>query len=319
MDEQTLIQEYFTQTKQDKNLILGIGDDCAIVQSKPEHNIAISCDTMVENIHFTHTTPPQAIAHKLITCNISDLAAMGATPAWATLSISLPTADPKWLAQFSSTLKSLLNKYNLTLIGGDTTKSSIIMVSLTVHGFIAKQKELRMSTAKTGDLIYVTGTLGDSKLGLECLQGKQIPAAAKQQAIHKHYYPDPQLLFGQKLVGYATSCTDISDSLYQDLTALTKASQVSANIQIDQIPISDLLKKSYHSKIEALETAIIGGEDYELLFTINAKQEQEIKIIADYINIKISCIGTIKEGKKNNFYHNANKFNINKKNFEHFL
>ena len=320
MHEKEIIKQYFSFKANNKNIVIENGDDCAVVSMDSQQNLAISCDTMVENTHFTQQTPPESVAHKLITSNLSDLAAMGATPQWMLLSLSIPKINPKWLKGFSDTVKELSAKERITLIGGDTTKSALITVSLTVHGFVPKNQALKISSANAGDIIFVTGELGGSKLGLESIKKTTINQA-EQMALTRHYYPQHRVKVGKELLGIATSCTDISDGLLNDLQTITQASQKGALINVENIPVSESLISNRPTE-EAIETAIIGGEDYELLFTAKPTNRPLVQKIAQELSIKISEIGVItpRNQKQENiaYIKNHKKFTINKKAFEHF-
>jgi len=298
MNEFQLIDHFFShhQTKR-KDVILGIGDDAALLQPPPGQVLAISTDTLVAGIHFFADAAPKAIGYQSLAVNLSDLAAMGAEPAWVMLSITLPDADEKWLQDFSQGFFQLINQYNLQLVGGDTTKGPL-SITVQVIGFVPQDKTLKRSGAKPGDKIYVTGTLGDAGLALRT---KKLCA------------PIPRIETGLALRGIATSCIDISDGLAADLNHILAASQVAAQIVVDDLPLSSELKKLPLE--EAWKLALSAGDDYELCFTVSPQDEVKLKNIKD----QITCIGVIQEGSGLQIkQRNDQAFILEKVGFRHF-
>ncbi|HCE50306.1 MAG TPA: thiamine-phosphate kinase, partial [Shewanella baltica] len=233
MKEFQLIECYFSNrgpTRRDVKL--GIGDDCALVQPAENKSIAISCDTLVENVHFFPDMPPAALGYKALAVNLSDLAAMGAEPAWMTLALTLPEVDETWLSGFSEGLFEAADYYGIALIGGDTTRGPRA-INITVHGQVPQGKALTRHGAKAGDWIYVTGTLGDSALGLDIIRGaQQARAEHKEFLINRHYRPTPRVLAGQALRSLASSAIDLSDGFISDIGHVLKASAVGAVVDV---------------------------------------------------------------------------------------
>ena len=265
--EFSLIKQYFTsQPVKRKDVSTGIGDDCAILTVPEKQQVAISTDTLVSGIHFLPTISPEDLAYKALAVNISDLAAVGADPAWASLALTLPKVDNDWLEAFSRSLFALAEYYSIQLIGGDTTKGPLSL-TITIQGLVPQGMALLRSGAKIGDWIYVTGFLGDSAAGLAVLQNRLQPSQpeSRDYFITRHLRPQPRLLQGQALRSLASAAIDISDGLISDLNHILTASGCGARINLDALPYSTAMK-SQVSKEQAEIWALSGGEDYELCF-----------------------------------------------------
>ncbi|QIR16111.1 thiamine-phosphate kinase [Shewanella aestuarii] len=318
MKEFQLIEKYFLNRGQKRrDVLLDIGDDCALVEPASGKSIAISCDTLVEGVHFFADMPAHALGYKSLAVNLSDLAAMGAEPAWMTLALSLPNVDEQWLSEFSNGLFEAAEYYQVALIGGDTTRGPRC-INITINGQVPKGKALKRSAAKVGDWIYVTGTLGDSALGLDLLRGVyQVAPQFKDYLLNRHYYPTPRVLAGQSLRGLASSAIDLSDGLVSDIGHILKASNVGAVIDANQIPISTALA-SCVSEEQALAYALTGGEDYELLFTVPESERGAIDTALLHAGVKFVKIGQICAGDKLKFTLDGKPFTPDFKGFEHF-
>ncbi|WP_144210354.1 thiamine-phosphate kinase [Shewanella donghaensis] len=318
MKEFQLIEQFFRDKgQQRRDVHLGIGDDCALVQPAENKSIAISCDTLVENIHFLPTMPAHELGYKSVAVNLSDLAAMGADPAWMTLALTLPDVDNEWLAEFSQGLFEAADYYSVSLIGGDTTRGPRC-INITIHGQVPTGKALTRSGAKIGDWIYVTGTLGDSALGLDILLGnKVVDAQYKEFLINRHYHPTPRILAGQALRSLATSAIDLSDGLYSDIKHVLKASNVGAIIDVNELPISTSLRESADVD-EAISYALTGGEDYELLFTVPESQRGALDIALIHSGVKFVKIGQICAGDKLRLVSAGAPYELDINSFEHF-
>jgi thiamine-monophosphate kinase len=313
-----LIEQFFKNKGQKRrDVMLGIGDDCALVQPAEGKVIAISCDTLVEGVHFFSDMPAHALGYKSLAVNLSDLAAMGAEPAWMTLALSLPDVNQQWLADFSSGLFEAAEYYGVALVGGDTTRGPRC-INVTINGQVPKGKALKRSGAKIGDWVFVTGSLGDSALGLDMLRNKQvIKPEHKEYLLNRHYYPTPRVLAGQALRGLASSAIDLSDGLVSDLSHILKASNVGAVIDAHAIPLSSSLTESVGAE-QALAYALTGGEDYELLFTVPEAQRGAIDTALLHAGVKFVKIGQICSGNKIKFTLDGQPFTPEFKGFEHF-
>jgi thiamine-monophosphate kinase len=283
MNEFALINHFFKKDNL-KNTILGIGDDCAIIDIDKNHQLVTSTDTLIEGVHFDKSYSPEDIGYRALAVNLSDIAAMGAKPKWFSLALTLPKSDEVFLKKFSQGLFKLANLHNLELIGGDTTKGHL-SITITIMGVLPQNQGLLRSGAKIDDDIYVSNTLGNAAFALQ----KSKDAQKFLKFLHQ---PQPQIKLGQALLNIANSCIDISDGLQADLTHILKASNVGASINIDLLPIEDLVKKQNNICL-----VLAGGDDYQLCWTANAKQKQNINKIAKTLGIKITNIGKITDKK----------------------
>jgi len=318
MKEFELIKHFFTeQIVKRKDVMLGIGDDCALIQPGERQHIAVTTDTLVAGVHFPLETGPRAIGHKAIAVNLSDLAAMGAEPAWVSLALTLPEADEAWLKEFCAGVFELCEYYNVQLIGGDTTQGPL-SITVTAQGITPADKYLLRSGAKAGDWLYVTGELGDAALALEHLQGKVvIEEVFTEQVMTKLNYPKPRVLAGQTLREYASSAIDLSDGLISDLQHICQASKVGANLVLDALPLSKVMRDTLDQQ-QAIELALSGGDDYELLFTVAEDNKVGMETSLAHAGINITCIGQINGSEKVTTTLDNKPVAISSRGFEHF-
>ena len=269
---------------------LSVGDDAAIVSIPSNKELAISVDTMVEGVHFYPGANAGDVAHKLLAVNLSDLAAMGASPKWATLAITLPSYDESWMQLFSDTLRQVAEKYSLQLIGGDTTQGSLTL-SLQIMGLLDKGKGLTRSNARVGDDLYVSNTLGDAALALSCIEGQAHIKGMNLDVLRESLdRPVPQVELGKGLLNIADACIDVSDGLISDLGHIAAQSNVSFNIDVEKLPISSIYKQ-YLGLGGSHDLALNGGDDYQLAFTAKPDRRGEIDDLAKSLDIPISKIG----------------------------
>ncbi|QLB12813.1 thiamine-phosphate kinase [Bisgaardia hudsonensis] len=299
-----IIQRYFTLSKRPprKDVIVSIGDDCAITEHRQSQRIAITTDTMVEHTHFLPTISAADLAYKLVATNLSDLAAMGAEPAWFSLALTLPNIDEQWLSEFSESFFAILDHYNVELIGGDTTKGQVKTLTVTAQGIIPKGKALCRHSARVGDWIYVSGSLGDSAAGLELLlKGKTAVNLTEEFLIKRHLRPTPRVLLGLELSSslLANAAIDISDGLVADLGHILERSDCSAVIDLDKLPLSPELI-SYAGREKAEIFALTGGEDYELCFTVSHDKKDKLNRYLANIGVPYTCIGQLRAIHSNN-------------------
>jgi len=318
MKEFNLIKRFFTeQVTNRKDVVLGIGDDCALIAPSERQHIAITTDTLVSGVHFPVNTSPRAIGHKSIAVNLSDLAAMGAEPAWISLALTLPEFNEQWLTEFCAGLFELCEYYNIQLIGGDTTQGPL-SITVTAQGLVPVDTPLRRSGAKAGDWIYVTGELGDAALALKHLQDEiVIDNSFVEQILTKLDYPKPRVLAGQNLREYATSAIDLSDGLISDLGHICNCSGVGANIVLDSLPLSNILVDTLGQE-QAIELALSGGDDYELLFTVSEDNKVGMETVLSNAGIPLTCIGQMNTSEKITTTIDNKAISINAKGFEHF-
>ena len=292
MGEFDLIKRYFLRKSLQNDVILSVGDDCAITSIPTGYQLAITTDTLVEGTHFLPSISPADLAYKSVAVNLSDLAAMGATPAWVSLALTLPEIKDEWLAEFSQSLFAILDRYGVSLIGGDTTKGPL-SITLTAQGFLPENQGLFRHQAKVGDWIFVSGFLGDSAAGLDLLlQNRKIENESDRYFIQRHLHPTPRVELGLALRSFSCCALDISDGLLADLEHILERSQVGAEIYIENLPLSRHLCTQYE-QTQAEKFALTGGEDYELCFTVSEEKREEMENVLRSQGIKVTCIGQI--------------------------
>lgn len=293
--EFNLIEKYFVnRQKQRKDVVLAAGDDCALVKVPDNLSVAISTDTLVAGTHFLADANPAWVAHKALASNISDLAAMGATPSWVSLALTMPEPDEAWLAPFCTAFFELADYYGVQLIGGDTTKGPL-SITLTVQGLVDADKALRRDGANIGDWVYVSGDLGDSKAGLDVVLDNDLrskPFAAQLE--QRHYLATPRVLVGQALLNLASSAIDISDGLISDIQHILQRSKVGVSLDVAQLPVSNELIQFVGSTVAAQQYALTSGEEYELCFTVPEQNKGSIESALAHCGAKITCIGQIR-------------------------
>jgi thiamine-monophosphate kinase len=292
MNEFELIQNYFNWPLSDPDIELGIGDDAAIFNLDSGYQLVTTTDTLSEGVHFFKNDSPEDIAYKSLAVNLSDIAAMGATAKCFTLAITLPKLDEIWLKQFSESLKQTSEKYNVSLIGGDTTRGPL-NITITMMGVVETSKAIKRSGARNGDNIYVSGEIGDAALCLKKINAGERPHKAELIKLNR---PIPRIELGSALKGIANSCIDISDGLEQDLSHIIKASKVGAMVDIQELPLSQSMIK-YIENNNDWALPLCGGDDYELCFTAPENFNSEIINIAEFCKIKITKIGVINDSK----------------------
>lgn len=296
MNEFALIARFFAEQVRHHraDVVLGIGDDCAILDVAQGQQLLLTTDTLVSGVHFPESTAPYDIAYKALAVNLSDLAAMGATPCWITLALTLPAVDESWLAAFSQGLFTLANEFNVELIGGDTTRGPLA-ITIQAHGLVPKGQAIRRSGARPGDWIYVTHHLGDAGCALQHLLGQRIiKTSLLAPMLRQLNQPDPRIKEGLLLRGWASAMIDISDGLVADLGHILHHSAVGALLQVDDLPLSTELRQAV-SLSDALHHALCSGDDYELCFTIPAHKKTAFDAFSTEQGCSMSCIGRITE------------------------
>jgi thiamine-monophosphate kinase len=270
-----LIRERCDVTRADVRL--GIGDDAALLAVSPGQLLAVSTDTLVSGVHFSHEATARDIGWKALAVNLSDLAAMGAEPAWATLALTLPSADVRWVDEFADGFAELARRHRVALVGGDTTQGPL-SITVTIHGFVPEAAALTRAGARAGDGVYVTGTLGDAAAGLRLLSSRRATPVQLSARLHR---PMPRIAQGLLLRGRATACIDVSDGLTADLGHICAASGVGAQIDADVLPASPELIAAFGTD-ERRALQLAGGDDYELCFTVpDALAPELLRDLAD--------------------------------------
>ena len=325
MSEFDIIRRHFTRAT--PSALLGVGDDAALLQVSNGNVLAVSSDMLVCGTHFFVDADPYLLGHKTLAVNLSDMAAMGANPRWATLALSLPKVDEAWLEQFSAGFFALTQQHGVELVGGDTTRGPLNLC-VTIMGEVPQRLALRRDGAQAGDEVWVSGTLGDAALGLAHLQDKiDLPEDARIHCLAALHKPAPRVALGMSLRGVATSAIDISDGLIADLGHILQCSKVGAEIDFQKIPTSPSLKehlairlsqqagkslviprKRESSSIKALDSRfrgndgienciLSGGDDYELCFTAPVTRHADILAIRAKLNLPLTRIGKIVAGQ----------------------
>lgn len=295
MSEFDLIRRFFTWEHDDPAVITSVGDDAAVVQLAPDEELVVSVDTLISGVHFPESTSPHAIGHKALAVNLSDLAAMGADARWFTLALTLPESDPVWLKAFAQGLRELAAAVGITLIGGDTTRGAL-SITIQVMGTVPRGKAVLRSGAQPGDVLVVSGTLGDGAAGLALVQQRlhlaDTEAAYCRQRLD---YPQPRYALAGLVREYASSCLDVSDGLLADLQHVLAASGVGAVLDTGHLPLSEAVKGLPEQ--QRLDFALRGGDDYELLLTVSPENwkalQSAVQQSTEKQSVSLTCIGKV--------------------------
>ncbi len=303
MSEFDLIRRYFMQaakgadsTRHPAGVELGIGDDCALLRVASGSELAVSTDMLVEGRHFPVGADPFKLGHKSLAVNLSDMAAMGAAPRWVTLALALPHVDEAWLERFSAGLFALASRFEVALVGGDTTRGPLT-ISVTIMGEVPAGLALYRAGAQPGDEIWVSGELGGAALGLAHEQGRvSLEGAAKQAMLRRLHEPEPRVALGERLRGLATSAIDVSDGFAGDLAHILERSAVGALVHYDRLPRPSAFVKLANARMEE-ECVLSGGDDYELVFTAPQASGSEIRALVDDLGIALTPVGYVQRGE----------------------
>jgi thiamine-monophosphate kinase len=295
LGEFEIIARYFSRVTPRDDVLLGVGDDAALLAPPSGEALVAATDTLVEGRHFLPGTPADAIGHQALAVNLSDLAAMGAEPAWALLSLSLPTADEPWLQGFARGFYDLATAHAVALVGGDTVSGPLV-ATVEVLGFVSPRAALRRSGAQPGDALYVSGSPGVAAAGLELLRSGAASFDYDDARVRRFLRAEPRLALGRALRGQATAAMDVSDGLLGDLAKLARASDVAVDLHLDRLPIASPLASNYD--VARCERFVLhGGDDYELLFTLPAATADSIAaMIATQAGCGLHRIGDIVPG-----------------------
>ena len=290
-----IIARYFTRATADRDVVLGVGDDAAVLAVGG--HLAVTVDTLIAGVHFPDGMAPHALGHRLMAVNLSDLAAMGARPRWCTLALTLPSADELWLDGFSRGLFELADRYGVSLVGGNLTRGPLSL-TLQLMGKVEPRNMLTRSGGHVGDDIYVTGTLGDSSAGIMLiLERSAAPQGSAAAALKERFYrPVPRVGAGLALGPLATAAIDVSDGLLADLDHICKASACGATIDVERVPLSAELLSLFPPQ-EAIAHALGGGDDYELCFTAPPSRADEIEAALEAADTPVRRIGQLIAGQ----------------------
>jgi len=298
VNEFELIARFFSRPPRAGSVHLAGGDDAALLAPAPGCELAVSVDMLVGGRHFLADTDPERLGHKTLAVNLSDMAAMGATPKWALLAGALPDADPAWLAAFARGFYALADAHAVDLVGGDTTRGPLNLC-VTIMGEVPAGQALLRSGARPGDDVYVSGALGDAALALAARAGRvRLDAEALAVALARLEMPLPRIAPGLALRGVATAAIDVSDGLVGDLAHILERSAAGATIELAAIPRSPALARlaGGEDRALALECLLAGGDDYELCFTAPRAAAGRVAAIAESTAVPLARIGVITEG-----------------------
>jgi thiamine-monophosphate kinase len=285
-----LIHKYFQSTDLPDNVTLGVGDDAALLNMPEGHQLVVTVDTLIEGVHFPVNTSPEDIGHKALAVNLSDLAAMGASPRWVTLALSLPSADEGWVEKFAQDFMALAQKHGVSLVGGDTTRGTL-SITVQAMGWANNAMSLLRSAASEGDDIYVSGTIGDAGLALQMLSERGVIPDSLLKALNR---PEPRIDLGMALSGIANACIDVSDGLIADLGHILEASEVGAELSLDSLPYGSFVKQWLYAGNDPT-LPLTWGDDYELLFTASPDQASTIQALSVNLGLPLTRIGKITE------------------------
>ena len=281
-----IIRRFFTRPP--KKALLGVGDDCALLRPDAGLELAVTTDMLVEGRHFLPGADARALGHKSLAVNLSDLAAMGAAPRWATLAIALPAADEAWLSAFSQGFFALADRYGVDLIGGDTTRGALLTICVTAMGEVPSGVAMYRAAARAEDDVWVSGELGAAALGLA---HPEIPEAALR--LHQ---PEPRVELGERLRGLAHAAIDVSDGLAGDLQHILARSKVGAVVNYADIPRPAAFRALNDPVLEQ-DCVLSGGDDYELLFTASPRRRKDLESLSRELQIALTRIGSIQPGQ----------------------
>jgi len=289
-----LIKRYFADRGGGAGVVLGVGDDAALLDVPEGHELVAATDTIVAGVHFPEDCPARAIGHRALAVNLSDLAAMGAEPRWALLALTLPAEDPRWLEQFSAGFHALAARSGSALVGGDTTRGPLA-ITVTALGSVPRGTALRRDGARAGDALCVSGTLGDAAAGLGLFRGDfttRVPGV--HPLILRFEFPEPRLALGRALCGVATACIDVSDGLLADVGHLLEASGVGARLEVDAVPLSVPMELAIPAE-RRRALALAGGDDYELAFSCAESAVEGLAARAAELGVQVTRIGRIEQ------------------------
>jgi len=318
LSEFGLIDRYFRNCGLKRpDVRLGIGDDAALLDSPAGCDLVAAIDTLVDGVHFPHGCPAASVGHRVLAVNLSDLAAMGAKPAWALLALTLPNIDEHWLSEFAAGFSDLARSHDVALVGGDTT-SGPLSATVQILGHAPRSQSLLRSGARPGDLVFVSGTPGDAAAGLAVEQGRLKLAADTATYLRKRFlYPTPRMALGKSLRGFASACIDVSDGLLGDVGKLAQASGCGVALTYEHIPVSESLVEAVGDE-RARELALTGGDDYELCFTVSPANVPRLHQEMPPERWGYSPIGTVRETAGSLILKDGNVMEFAHSGYDHF-
>lgn len=318
LSEFALIDRYFRNCGAKRaDVRLGVGDDAALLDSPAGCDLVSAIDTLVDGVHFPHGCPARSVGHRVLAVNLSDLAAMGARPAWAVLALTLPNIDEAWLEGFADGFSDLAHAHDVALVGGDTT-SGPLCATVQILGHVPRSQALLRSGARPGDLVFVSGTPGDAAAGLAVEQGRLTLASDAASYLRKRFlYPTPRLALGRSLRGYASACIDISDGLLGDVGKLAHASGCGVELSYRDLPVSEDLVEAVGDE-RARELGLTGGDDYELCFTVHPANVGRLRQELPPQRWGYSPIGTVRAAPGAVVMSDGNVMEFSHSGYDHF-
>ncbi|BFM13331.1 thiamine-phosphate kinase [Simiduia litorea] len=317
LSEFELIKRYFYQSARAFGVNMGIGDDCALLSAPENKLLAVSMDTLVGGIHFPRNADPELIAERALRVNLSDLAAMAAEPLWFTLGLTLPSVDERWLEGFAKGLFTVADEFNIALVGGDTTRGPL-SITIQVHGAVEAEHALMRSNARVGDVVYVTGNLGDAAAALAVIRQELTVGKSAFSYFMSHYYrPLPHIKDAKLLRDISTCGIDVSDGLLADLGHICEESGVGAKVDIERVPVSTALNKVATAE-QIADWALAGGDDYQLCFTVPQARLAKIEQLIANGKLHATAIGEIVKGSEVVCYIGGEVFEPKRRGYSHF-
>ena len=318
LSEFDLIERYFRGCGAKRaDVRVGVGDDAAILECPADSELVAAVDSLVDGVHFPQGSPPASVGHRALAVNLSDLAAMGARPAWALLALTLPRPDESWLSEFAAGMAALARAHEVALVGGDTT-SGPLCITVQVLGHVPRSSALLRSGGRPGDAVFVSGTPGDAAAGLGVEQGR-LPATGEAAAYlrERFLYPAPRVALGECLRRYAGACIDVSDGLLGDAAKLARASGCGVEISYDEVPVSEALKRTVGEE-RARELALTGGDDYELCFSVRPNHIARLLAELPPQRWGYTRIGTLREAAGADVLRDGTVISLSHSGYDHF-
>lgn len=310
-----IIRRWFSGlTPHRPDVVLGVGDDAALLEVPVGHELAVSTDALVEGVDFLAGADPFDVGFKALAVNLSDLAAMGAEPRWATLALTMPAADENWLEGFAAGFREIAGQFNVALVGGDLGRGPL-NVTVQIMGVVPTGTALRRDAARVGDLVYVTGDLGAAALALRLLLDGEKPSAECAQRLHR---PLPRVVAGSRLRAVAHAAIDVSDGLYLDLAKVAEASGVGAEIELDRVPVCEELS-AIGDRDERMRLGLAAGDDYELCFTAPPGCDRALAELGTQIGLPVTRVGVITSGEAVCWrWRDGSEFHVEIAGYQHF-
>lgn len=314
LGEFEIIARYFAAHDRRADVLLGIGDDAAVLDVRRDRKLVVATDTIVEGVHFPRQTAAADVGYRALAVNLSDLAAMGAEPAWMTLSLSLPDANESWIAELAAGLFELAHRHQVVLVGGDTVRGPLV-ITVQLAGWIEPDRWLTRSGAKPGDVLMISGVPGEAAAGLQVIQ-QQLPAGAAAAHLQRRFLrPEPRVALGRQLRTIASAAMDVSDGLLADLGKLCAASNCGSQLDVDRLPTSAAMRELFAEEA-CIDYALAGGDDYEIIFTV--PPQQAAALAANAGEAPLTSIGVMTAGQDVQCTRGGTPFTPRRTGYDHF-